>query len=113
MTHGEHEKSLVENLERDQVPFENWPRFLRDKPDLLIGLELFYTAFSELNTCRSSGWNAGPIPFTAMMDYSQAFGFSERQTSDLIFLVRAMDRAYLQYIERKSKAKKGGRVGKP
>lgn len=70
-----------------------------------MGLELYWTAFHELNSCRSFGMGLGPIPHTAILDYAQAYGFSEDQFDTLVFHVRAMDRAYLDYNQREQKKK--------
>ena len=91
------------------------PDHIANSPELLDGLELYWTAFNELNTCRSLGMGPGPIPFTSVLDYARAHGFSEEQTETLFHHIREMDQEYLDYTEKKmerDKPKKGGGFGK-
>jgi len=95
------------------------PPKIAQAPVLHPGLELYWTAFHELNTCRSYGFTPGPIPFTAIMDYARAHEFSEDQTETLFHHVRVMDQAYLDYNHRKSEQRrksalksKSSRIGK-
>jgi len=41
-----------------------------------------------------------------MMDYCQAYNIVDDQRDDLLYLVRAMDRAYIDHMAAKEKRKK-------
>lgn len=82
------------------------PDKVKNAPQLFLGLELYYFAFVDLCGDRQTGWGVGPIPWTAKQRYAEKHGFSEEQTEDLYFFLTEMDRAYIQYMEKKSKSKK-------
>ena len=72
-----------------------------------MGLELFFEAFLDLNTCRQSGWSLSHIPWTAIANYAKVNGFhGEEDEQELFFFVREMDRGYLEYHKEKEKLKK-------
>ena len=83
---------------RERLPL---PRKIAEAPALFQGLELYYDAFLELNSCRTTGFGLGPIPWTAMCDYAEAFELDEEQKDDLFYYVRAMDVAYLEHQARR------------
>lgn len=68
-----------------------------------MGLELFYGAWVDLNTDRPMGWEARPIPWSSIKDYADAYELVGEQREDLFELIRAMDSAYLKYLQRKAK----------
>jgi hypothetical protein len=71
-----------------------------------MGLELYYGAFLDLTTCRSVGFGAGPIPWSAINDYAITFDIVGEMRDDLFCYVRELDSAYLEYQSKKDKAKK-------
>lgn len=76
---------------------------------------MYWVAFHELNSCRSYGLAPGPIPYTAIMDYARAHGFSDEQTDTLLRHTRAMDQAYFDYNKKKQEKDKkpiGNKPGK-
>ena len=71
-----------------------------------MGLELYWRAFHELDSCRSnSGFGAGPIPHLSVINYARAHGFSSDQEETLLIHMRSMDKSYLEYNQKKQKAK--------
>ncbi len=70
-----------------------------------MGLELTFNAFIELNTCRNTGWSAGPIPSWAIDDHAERLGLTEDETEELHHLIRAMDGEFLKYAARKNEKK--------
>lgn len=94
---GEHEQNLLIQCRRHKQPL---PKQLRDSPSLATGLELFWDAYVELNTCRVMG---GPIPWTAIRDYADEVGIHGFQREALFVHVRAMDVAFLSYNKLKEK----------
>lgn len=81
------------------------PERIQNAPDLFMGLELYFGAFVELNTNRSTGWSAGPIPSWCIDDYAERLELTEEETEDLHYHIRAMDKAFLDYMARKNKDK--------
>lgn len=58
----------------------------------------------------------GPIPWTAIMQYADLEDIHGRERANLLYLIRAMDRAYLKHVASDKKGKtdkpKGGhRIG--
>jgi len=74
-----------------------------------MGLEIYYDAFHDLNTCRQSGFGAGPISWASIRDYAQTFEFDDEQQDDLFYFIRVMDNAYLGHHS-PGDAKKGGKI---
>lgn len=85
-----------------------WNRPIPDRitnaPELLLGLEMYYEAYAELNTCRSVSWSAGPIPWTAVQEYSIVNEFDAEETHDLHFFIQKMDHAFLKRMDKKAKS---------
>jgi hypothetical protein len=81
------------------------PKRIANAPTLFIGLELYYDAFWELDTCREVGWGWGPIPWSAIKDYAETFNFDDEQRDDLYYFIRVMDNAYLRYRHKKPAGK--------
>lgn len=88
---------------RERLPF---PQAIANAPDLWMGLELFFSAFLDLDRDRPSGWTMRPIPWTVIIDYAQAYNIVDEQREDLLYFVRAMDKAYMAYVAKKEKRKK-------
>lgn len=79
-----------EDLEPDVTPF------------------LFYIdAFDELSSCRNNGMALGPIPFTAIVEYSKIFEVGDFH--EFHYLIRAMDAEFLEQAERKQKSNSGSK----
>jgi hypothetical protein len=68
-----------------------------------MGLELYFTAFTELNTNRSTGWSAGPIPGWCIAEYSDRLDLTIEEAEDMHYQIRMMDEAFLKYSARKNK----------
>jgi hypothetical protein len=81
------------------------PKFLADAPELEEHLGLYFTAFHDLNTCRSFGMGPGPVPWLATVTYARHYRFSDEQTEDLIYFVQRMDDVYLHYVSEQVKKK--------
>lgn len=71
---------------------------VRDE-DLEPEVEFFYyyiECFFELGTCRSGD---GPIPFTAIYEYSKIY--NEYEFDEFLYIIRLLDDVYLQHRVRK------------
>lgn len=83
------------------------PKKIQNAPELRFGLELYFGAFFDLNTCRQIGMGIAPIPWFSIRDYALVYEFDEEQTDDLFFFIRKMDHAYIAHHDRKTKVKHG------
>lgn len=94
---GRDEKDIIKQCVARKLPL---PNKIANAPQLLQGLELFYIAFMDLNSCRSMGFGEGPIPWTAIRQMAdEELGLVEEQRSDLFFHIAKMDSAYLKFRE--------------
>lgn len=94
---GQIERRIVEESYRRRSKL---PDRIQNAPQLRLGLELYYIAFIDLSTCRTTGFGAGPIPWSVVQDYADTFDFDEDQTEALHYFVRKMDAAYLDHVNR-------------
>lgn len=107
---GKSEAHILDQAHRNNMPI---PDKIKNAPELLPGLDLYFVAFMELSTCRTVGMGEGPIPWTAMRDYAiDHLGVEEGIEFDrFVSLIRGMDIAYLEYQDKKrdsdAKANKG------
>jgi len=81
------------------------PDRILHQPLLPLYLQFFVDAFWELNSCRAMGMGEGPIPFTAILQYSQFYECDFQLAQDLILFIREMDDIYLKKQAKKAKAK--------
>ena len=102
MEQGEVEKRIVQQCMRDKLPL---PARIQNAPDLPLGMEMFYSAFIELNSCRPSGFGIQPIHWTVIRDYCSAHDLDDEETEDLFFFVTSLDRVFREYHEKKSRKK--------
>lgn len=79
------------------------PERIANAPQLQLGLALYYDAFWELDTCRSTGWGYGPIPWSAMRDYAVTFELEPEQEECLYYYVRRMDSEFLRFHSKGNK----------
>lgn len=68
-----------------------------EPPDLEPGLEIYFRAWRALDTCRSYGMDAGPIPWDAADRWCARHGIHGDAADDLWTLVRAMDEAAREF----------------
>jgi len=95
------EQLIIKQCLKDNRAF---PEKIQNAPDILLGLNLFYSAFIDLDSCRHSGYEDGPIPWTAIADYCAHKGITGETADDMFFHVRSLDKAFLKH--RSDKAKK-------
>jgi len=103
MEQGPYERNILEQCLRERLPI---PQAIQNAPELWMGLELFFGAFLDLDGDRPSGWDIRPIPYLIMVDYCAAYNIVDEQREDLLYLVRAMDRAYIDHQKKKNKGQK-------
>lgn len=64
----------------------------------------FLDAFRELGTCRALGLSPGPIPFTAIAEYSNLMGIED--FDEFLYVIRRMDSAALEALDKATADKK-------
>ena len=89
------EQRIIKQCLRERLPL---PKRIANAPELWLGLELFYDAFWDLNSCRDAGWSLGPVPWTVIHDFATAFQLDDEQFDDLYYYIRRMDDAYLKFF---------------
>lgn len=75
---------------------------LRDEdlePDV-SAFTMYLEAFYELSSCRVNSMSAGPIPFTAISEYSKLFDVGE--FGEFHYCIRKMDNEFLRLESAKS-----------
>jgi hypothetical protein len=65
-----------------------------DEEPLLGPLDFYTAAFLELGTCRPSGLELTPIPFTAIAEYSRIYELED--VEEFAYLMRSMDRTFMR-----------------
>ena len=85
------------------------PQAILDAPTLPLGLELYLTAWLELNSCRPIGMTAGPIPWTAVHMYANFLDLDDDQREDLHDHISSMDNVYFKYLDSKKKKESHGK----
>ena len=91
---GPTERKIIELSVRQRLPL---PDTIANAPELSLGLDLFYTAFHDLNSCRTLGFAEGPIPWLAIDDYCGRLSITGVQREDLLYHVQQLDTVYLEY----------------
>lgn len=79
------------------------PDAIANAPELLLGLQLYFSGFLDLNDERQIGFGNGPIPWRAMQQYCEVQGIEGEQKDDFFFLVKQMDAEYLKHHAEKNK----------
>lgn len=64
----------------------------------------YYDAWGELNSCRQIGMSVGPIPFTAIVEYSRLYEVGDFE--EFLFLIRKMDSVFLPLVNKADDGKK-------
>lgn len=78
------------------------PKRIQEAPELVRGLELYYTGFCELSDSRSIGMAPGPISWITVQQYCLMNELTEEQTYRMHRYVRKMDAAFLEHKLRKN-----------
>lgn len=97
---GHLERNLALQAMRSGEPI---PDRIQNAPELQDGLELYMTAFFELDCERHHGMGPMPIPFTSIVKYAELFEFDEEQTEALLYFIRSMDRQNITRIAEKQR----------
>lgn len=99
---GEHEQQIIEQaIDRGlKVPDR-----IVNQPDLMPGLELFYTAFINLSSDRLSAFELGPIPTMSILNYASYHEIEGVDAQNFLYIIRCMDNVFINFHDKKQKAK--------
>jgi len=75
------------------------------EPENIEYFQYYINAFFELGTCRT---DSGPIPFTYIVEFAKIYNEWE-DFEDFLYLIRAMDNAYLDIINEERKKESGNK----
>lgn len=104
MKHGQHEEEIIRQCVQHKMPL---PESIANAPTLELGLELYFHAFLDLQSCRQIGMAEGTIPWTAIKEWGVFNRLDDEQMEDLFFLVRQMDHCWLEYQSKEMERKNG------
>lgn len=80
------------------------PDAIANAPVLGLGLDIFFVAFMDLNSCRSLGVVEGPIPWIAKQTYSkEELQLEGEQRDDFFYYMARLDAAYLDHKAKQRK----------
>ena len=78
------------------------PRKIKNKPELLSGLEFYLRAFNELDSCRQIGMAQGLIPWSAINDYSLRYNLHNEDFDYFSLIIASVDREFLAWQSTKA-----------
>lgn len=81
------------------------PDPIANAPEMPLGLGFFYKAFQELSSERMEG----PVPGSAIRAYCRDEGIKGELADDVMYHVRNLDNALLEYRRKKADQENGGK----
>lgn len=78
------------------------PDAIENAPELQPGLELYWDAFFDLNSCRTHGMGTiTEIPWSAIDAYARRYEIEGFLFDRLVAYISAMDASYLKFLRDK------------
>lgn len=99
---GKHEKAIVRQALQANEPI---PDKILNAPQLILGLEFFYLAFSDLDSTRTLGDNLQSISWLSINEYAKYNNLDDEQSDRLHKYIRAIDNDHIKRIENERKSK--------
>lgn len=84
---------------------QNLPDKIKEAPQILPGLELYYEAFTELSSSRNSGMSIGAIPWTAIDRWAERYEIEEDDFERLAIYIRMLDAEFIKFANKKQSGK--------
>lgn len=78
------------------------PERIKNAPELLPGLEIYYMGFMDLMASRQIGMSIGPIWWETIQKYCEALGLDGEQTEAMHYHIKEMDGVYLTHMQKKN-----------
>ena len=95
---GKDEEKIRKAAESQNLPLPDW---IKNRPELEIGLEFYYMAFMDLCTCRQIGMGEGPISWVSMKLYTEFYDIYGVEFERFVTIITNMDTAYLEERNKK------------
>jgi hypothetical protein len=95
---------LEQNIAKQAVQAgKEIPDKIKNAPSLEIGLDLYLSAFFDLESDRQIGFGIGPISWSVVNEYAKAYHLDEIQCEKLHRYIKMMDSVYLKHHNRETK----------
>lgn len=95
MEQGPVEQKIILQAQRNRVAL---PDKIANAPELYSWLEWYYSAFLDLTSCRSNGFDEGSIPWTAIDAYARRYDITDEDEFYFFCgLIREVDSAYIKW----------------
>jgi hypothetical protein len=94
---GESEQTIAKQAIQTGRPI---PEKIQNAPKLEQHLTLYLTAFFDLESDHSLGFGIGPIPWSKINQYANAYKFNEEQEHNLQHFIKKLDNVYLKHINK-------------
>lgn len=98
---GPIEQNIAKQAMRAGQPL---PDRIANAPELIDGLQIYLSAFFELDSDRTHVFSPTSIPWSSIHNYAAAFEFDEEQTQDLFYFIKKMDSMHLTRVAAKMKS---------
>lgn len=80
------------------------PGKIKEAPQLLPGLDLYYEAFLDLCNSRSMGYmSPGSIPFSEVDTWARRYDIEGEEFELLQLFIRRLDGVYINWVNQQSK----------
>ena len=83
------------------------PEKIKNRPEVPVGLDLYWKAFSDLNSDRQIGMSEGPIPWSAIHRWGFRQGIWGEEFERLSAVIQGMDMAFLDFRASQGEKNKG------
>jgi hypothetical protein len=103
---GAVEQKIIEDCARNKRPL---PPKILNKPELVVGLELYLEAYMDLQGDRG-GMGDGRIPWTAVQKYADVHGYEGELLEALHYHIRALDDAWLRHVQGERERDRKGKL---
>lgn len=90
------EQKIIEQAVRNRQPL---PDAIANAPVLLFGLDFYFRAFMDLNTCRDVGMGRGPIPWVDLNTYADSMDLAGDDKEVFLYLLQKVDDQYLAWAK--------------
>jgi len=81
------------------------PERIVNAPSLFTGLELYFSAFLDLTSCRALGYSSeGPISWLSINEWALVHELDAEQRENLLYFIPRMDAAFLEHRAKKLNA---------
>lgn len=100
MQQGKFEEKIREQA---RLTGNKLPPSIQNKPQLTIGLDLYWKAFVDLSADREIGMAEGPIPWSAVHLWAQRRGIHGDDFERLWFIIHDMDVVYMEHQGKEAK----------